>query len=251
MEPVKLQFDRMYSSAAEPSPKVRERIAWTTAHVPPEATWILDVGAGRGRIANVLYERGHRVVALDLSRHGLQYCQASKVQGSAVQLPFRCQAYDLVLCAEVIEHLTPESRYSLLQEIDRVSRRYILLTVPNNEDLREMQIKCNRCQNLFHAHGHLASFTLSALERLFPYKPVKLLTSGHREATWIKPLLTIRQQVLGCYAWDTFLVCPECHNTEITPPQRTIAVKVLDKVNYLMGRRREGGWLLALFDKQS
>jgi SAM-dependent methyltransferase len=251
MYPIQRQFDHVYHSNVMPSSKGQQRVAWVISHVPPDAVQILDLGAGRGRIANTLKEQGHHVVALDCSLIGLQQCDTLQVQSSVAQLPFRASTYDLVICSEVLEHLTPELRAATLREMDRVSRRYMLITVPNNEDLRVMQVKCTHCQSVFHAHGHLASFTLSCLADLLPYRPVKLLTSGHRERGWRVPLLVLRHRVLGCYAWDTLLICPTCHSSALKPPQRSLAVKILDKLNHLMAPEREAGWLLVLFDKQA
>jgi SAM-dependent methyltransferase len=251
MYPIQLQFDHVYSSSVMSSSKGQQRVAWLVSHVPADAGQILDLGAGRGRIANALKERGHRVVALDCSLVGLQQCDALKVQSSVAQLPFRTSTYDLVICSEVLEHLTPELRTATLREMNRVSRRYILITVPNNEDLRVMQVKCNHCQSVFHAHGHLTSFTLPSLADLLPYRPVKLLTSGHCERGWRVPLLVLRHRVLGCYAWDTLLICPTCQNSALKPPHRSFAVKILDKLNHLMAPEHEAGWLLVLFDKQT
>jgi SAM-dependent methyltransferase len=251
MYPIQLQFDHVYSNNVMSSSKGQQRVAWLVSHVPADAGQILDLGAGRGRIADALQERGHCVVALDFSLVGLQQCDTLKVQSSVAQLPFRASTYDLVICSEVLEHLTPELRTATLREMDRVSRRYMLITVPHNEDLRVMQVKCNHCQSVFHAHGHLTSFTLPSLADLLPYWPVKLLTSGHRERSWLAPLLVLRHRVLGCYAWDTLLICPTCHSSALQPPHRSFAVKILDKLNHLMAPEREAGWLLVLFDKQA
>jgi SAM-dependent methyltransferase len=251
MSPIQRQFDHIYRSNVMPSAKGQQRVAWLVSHVPSEVVQILDLGAGRGRIANALKERGHRVVALDFSLAGLQQCEALKVQSSVAHLPFRTSTYDLVICSEVLEHLTPELRTATLREMDRVSRRYILITVPNNEDLRVMQVKCNHCQSIFHAHGHLTSFTLASVAGLLPYRPVKLLTSGHAERGWRVPLLVLRHRVLGCYAWDEFLMCPTCHSAALQPPHRSLAVKIVDKLNHLMAPEREAVWLLGLFDKQT
>ncbi len=251
MYPIQRQFDHVYSSNVMSSSKGQQRVAWLVSHVPSDAVQILDMGAGRGRIANALQERGHHVVALDCSLIGLQQCDTLQVQSSVAQLPFRAYSYDLVICSEVLEHLTPELRTATLREMDRVSRRYILITVPNNEDLRVMQVKCHHCQSVFHAHGHLTSFTLPSLAELLPYRPVKLLTSGHCERGWLVPLLVLRHRVLGCYAWDTLLMCPTCHSAALKPPHRSFAVKILDKLNHLIAPEREAGWLLVLFDKQT
>lgn len=246
---VERQFDHHYAEFAS-SPRGLERIAWTLSHVPADVELVLEVGAGTGRIANALRERGTRVVAIDLSLNGLRACRTHRVKGSSAELPFRTGAYDLVICAEVIEHLPPDVREATLRELDRVSRRRILLTVPNAEILQEMQARCDRCGTRFHVDGHLASFTGASLARLYPYPVAKLLTSGHRARAWVPVLLTVRQRLLRCYAWETPLTCPTCLNSDVQPPVRSLAVKIIDRLNHYLGREREAGWLLALFDKQ-
>ena len=247
---VERQFDHQYADFTS-SPRGLARIAWTLSHVPPDAQHVLEVGAGTGRISNALRARGKSVVAVDLSLNGLRACRTHRVKASGTELPFRPGAYDLAICAEVIEHLAPDVREATLRELDRVSRRYVLITVPNAEVLQEMQARCDRCGSTFHVDGHLASFTDTSLAQVYPYQTAKLLKSGHRTRTWVPLLLDIRQKGLGCYAWDTPLTCPVCLNSDVKEPKRTLAVKVLDRVNHYWGRERAAGWLLALFDKQA
>jgi ubiquinone/menaquinone biosynthesis C-methylase UbiE len=249
LDSVERQFDHQYADFTS-SPRGLERIAWTLSHVPPDAQQVLEVGAGTGRISNALRARGKSVVAVDLSLNGLKACRTHRVKASGTELPFGAGAYDVTICAEVIEHLAPDIRKATLRELDRVSRRYVLITVPNAEVLQEMQVRCDRCGSTFHVDGHVASFTETSLAALYPYR-AKILTSGHRVRAWAPLLLDIRQKALGCYAWDTPLTCPTCLNNDVKEPRRTLAVKVLDRLNYYLGREREAGWLLALFDKQA
>ena len=66
---------------------------------------VLDVGSADG--PSVAWLRGHgRHVALDLDPRGLQ---PGDVCGSALELPFRDGAFDVVAAFDVIEHCDPES----------------------------------------------------------------------------------------------------------------------------------------------
>lgn len=50
-------------------------------------------------------------------------------EGSAYELPYKDNSFDLVVCTEVLEHLDHPAK--VLSEILRTSRRYVLISVPN------------------------------------------------------------------------------------------------------------------------
>lgn len=68
------------------------------------ATRILDIGCGSSRIVQTLPQ----AVGLDMQIRKLRWLRASGrqlVQGSLSELPFADQAFDAVICSEVIEHI--------------------------------------------------------------------------------------------------------------------------------------------------
>jgi SAM-dependent methyltransferase len=80
---------------------------------------ILDLGCGYGGYALALQRRGAEVVGVDLDPHqGLTGIPL--VSADAARLPFQPEAFDLVVCSSLIEHL-PEPP-ALLREIFRVLR---------------------------------------------------------------------------------------------------------------------------------
>ena len=74
---------------------------------------VLDAGCGEGFVAHFLAQHNP-----DLSITG----------GSLYKLPFSDNSFDTVLCSEVLEHLEDTTR--AVDELKRVTRRYVLLTVP-------------------------------------------------------------------------------------------------------------------------
>ena len=97
---------------------------------------ILDVGCGEGFTLNRLKENG-----IGKKLEGLEYLQAAidlgkktypdiKItKGNIYELPYRDNEFDLVLCTEVLEHL--EEPEKALKELVRVSRKYLVISVPN------------------------------------------------------------------------------------------------------------------------
>ena len=51
--------------------------------------------------------------------------------GSAVKMPFGDDSFDVVLCAEVLEHLPFEKFEESLRELKRVSKKNIILSLPH------------------------------------------------------------------------------------------------------------------------
>jgi malonyl-CoA O-methyltransferase len=91
---------------------------------------VLDVGAGTGRHAIRIAERGARVTAVDFSEQMLE--QARRKPGAdrvrwlvhdvARPLPFATESFDRVLSALVLEHIPVDELASFFGELGRVTR---------------------------------------------------------------------------------------------------------------------------------
>lgn len=95
----------------------------------------LDAGCGEGAIlGRFLHQRYPNTYGLDLDWQRLQYArQEEKInniaQASLHSLPLPDSAVDVVFCLEVLEHVgDPEAA---LRELHRITRRYAILSVPN------------------------------------------------------------------------------------------------------------------------
>ena len=80
----------------------------------------LDLGCGIGVIANHLGSQGARVVGMELDWALIRQTppRFSRVQGDALWLPFGDATFDLVICAQVYEHVGHTGQ--LINQIDRV-----------------------------------------------------------------------------------------------------------------------------------
>ena len=87
---------------------------------------ILEVGIGNGLTSHYLKQRGINLTTLDIDRQ-----LHPDISGSVLNLPFRDGSFDLVTCFEVLEPIPYEKLPQALDELRRVSRRYVILSLPN------------------------------------------------------------------------------------------------------------------------
>ncbi|MEO0601206.1 MAG: class I SAM-dependent methyltransferase [Myxococcota bacterium] len=93
----------------------------------------LDVGCGEGFVLQALGGAAGELHACDLSPTAVEACRAA-VPGvearvaSAVDLPYDDDAFDVVICLEVLEHL--DEPHVAVEELARVSRGHLVLSVP-------------------------------------------------------------------------------------------------------------------------
>lgn len=97
---------------------------------------ILDAGAGEGfTIARLQNEGiGREVEGVEYSKEAIDlgkkhHPNAKIIQGDIHHLPYKDNSFDTVLCTEVLEHVVEPEK--ALQEMIRVSSKYIVLTVPH------------------------------------------------------------------------------------------------------------------------
>ncbi len=115
----------------------------------PRTARVLDAGAGFGIFALTLAQMGYSVDALDIEQERIDALNARKKEvpaldarirtfaGSLTDLPFTNDAYDLIICSEVVEHIKDDTK--AVAELARVLSPggTLILTVPyhskNNE----------------------------------------------------------------------------------------------------------------------
>jgi SAM-dependent methyltransferase len=119
----------------------------------------LEVGCGEGVIADLLQRRWGEVVALDLPDAGLRaewrrYPAPHFLHADANALPFEDERFDVVVAAEVLEHLPDPERG--LREMARVGRRHLVLSVPQEPVVRSSNLLAGRyLRDLGNTPGHL------------------------------------------------------------------------------------------------
>jgi len=85
---------------------------------------VLDVGCGTGTTLRYLRQKGHhKLTGLDISGYAVDRLNADGIharRGSGVALPFDDASFDVVVAAEVLEHIVRRGRFA--REIRRVLR---------------------------------------------------------------------------------------------------------------------------------
>ena len=127
---------------------------------------LLDVGTRDGKIATLAADVFPLVVALDLKAPPVLHPQVRPIAGDATRLPFRDDAFDCGLCAEVMEHIPAVS--AAAAEIARVARHEVIIGTPYWQDLRVGRTKCPACGKRNPPYGHLHRFDQRRLLSLFP-----------------------------------------------------------------------------------
>jgi len=99
-----------------------ERARRVVDFLPPDTTSALDVGCGNGLITHLI-PKDIPAAGLDLSQAALSHLRVPAVRGSATHLPFGANAFDALICAEMLEHIPFPDFPIALTELARVARR--------------------------------------------------------------------------------------------------------------------------------
>lgn len=133
---------------------------------------ILDIGCGNGIYSRELGKMGFSCTGIEISDENLQTAEKyiNALSNAAEKLDFADNSFDTVILLEVLEHLNDP--FSALGEISRVTRKNLILSVPNLGPLPEC-VENNVIMHHFFETTHMNFFTKSMLERLlkgyFPY----------------------------------------------------------------------------------
>ncbi len=95
---------------------------------------ILEIGPGSLGIIPYLKRE---IDGIDMDFSGPQTDLLKKIKGTAIDLPFRKNSYDVVISVDVLEHLTRPQRENAVYEMLRVAKELNIIVVPVG-DLFEM-----------------------------------------------------------------------------------------------------------------
>ena len=242
-------WDRSYLD----NPYYRAKVRLVRGMIPDDVRTILDVACGNGAITNLLDD--YWTVGGDRSLTALRHVSGRAVQLSADSLPFPDRAFDCVMCHQALEHLSEAAFHPAVRELVRVTRRYLLISVPYRERLAQQEARCSDCRHSYHVWGHLRRFgSVREVRKLFPDFVLRIHAFCGPENSYMTPQgLWIRQRLGGRWAVEPTAACPRCGSRSQSTagfPRRAIAA-VIDRIEGHLPRVPAFWWLVCLLEHVS
>lgn len=166
----------------------------------PRSSTLLDLPSGGGRLSDQLDRHADLLVEADIGLGQLLYAKEHYdgppkrvwMTASAFHIPFQDESLDGVVCCRLCHHLpTAEERERLVEELLRVSRRFVIMTFFDYHSVKnylrrirrpfdgkppKMTMTVDRVRELASEHG----------AELVAEPPLSRLFSGHRYALMVK-----------------------------------------------------------------
>ncbi len=238
-----------------------ERVSFTASLIPEDVRSVADIGCGNGLFLNHLATtapgRFSRLCGVDRSRSALEHVGTEKLQCSIERLPFFDGEFDMATCLEVLEHLPVSIYGTALSEVARISRKYVFISVPNDQDLEESLVNCPQCPTKFNPDYHLRSFNRHSLEVLlngYGYRCLDVFQIGRTvEYAGRKKILRLLGRKKASPPW--YAVCPACgYHDEVSavPKEAQVDKRMLKEIiKKLWPKKIVYRWIGGLYQKVS
>lgn len=223
--------------------------------VPANGHTALDVGARDGHFSRLLADRYSEVVALDLTKPNIDHLRIRCVAGNLLNLEFSDKSFDLVLCAEVLEHIPSTDLPQACKELARVTRGYLLIGVPFKQDLRLNQTTCRQCGHINPPWGHINRFDAVRLRELFAgLDEIECSLVGETKDvtnTLSAALMSFAGNPFGTYDQDE--PCINCGSKLLPPGTRNIAQRLATRTAHWITKIQQhitpphANWIHLLF----
>jgi SAM-dependent methyltransferase len=160
-----------------------KRIELTGEFVLPDVNNLIDIGCGNGVFLEYMKSKNPalKLVGVERSKVALSYVTTDKIFGSIDDIPVGDGDFDCVTCLQVLEHLTCDIYEKSLDELARVSAKYIIISVPYQEVIEDNYNKCPQCKTIFNHDLHVRNYDDADLKNLFTsrgFECVRTVTTG-------------------------------------------------------------------------
>jgi SAM-dependent methyltransferase len=238
---------------------LKGKIEKVLSMIPRDVVSIVDVGCGNGAITNVLAEK-YDVTGVDRSQKSLSFVNTKKLEASCDQIPLTDQSFDMVFSSELLEHLEDDVFYKTIAEFDRLSKKYLFITVPNDENPGKLSIKCPKCGYIYNRPNHLRSFRKEDFRNLVDhFEMVTSIVFGEPVRYYQPALLTLKRRISPSSSWVPYLwigrndrktICPRCENIFTYHYRFHPFAFLCDVINVLVSPKKPY-WLFVLLKRKS
>lgn len=225
--------------------------------IPESGQSSLDIGARDGYFSRLLAGRFDAVVALDLEQPKIEHEKIQCVKGDVTDLEFDDNTFDFVFCAEVLEHIPGGQLATACSELSRVTKRFLLVGVPYQQDIRTGRTTCSECGGYSPPWGHVNRFDEDYLRQLFPELRVRR-TSFVGKAHDVTNAFSVWLMDLAGNPYGTYMqdeACTHCGSEITGPSERNLVQKVLTKISWNITSlqrtmsKPHPNWIHVLFEK--
>lgn len=241
-------------------PHIEAKADLMVSLVPDDVQTMVDVGCGDGTLTHRFVDKWD-VTAVDRSAVALSNLRCETVQCSADQLTLPDRSTDLLMSSEMLEHLPDDVLAGAALEFQRVARKYLLISVPDGENVRKRFARCDHCGHAFNIYGHLRTLDAAAIEGLFgDFERIALHKCGPTEPPSFVGLEAAKQKwARRWWMGGMNLRCPSCGRDDLSPPSKTPlhdavgrGLDVADKLaKAALGKRPQPYWLVMLLRRKS
>jgi len=161
---------------------------------------LLDLPCGGGRLTPAFAASADLVIEADIGLGQVLYGRSESrvatprvwMTASAFHIPLRDSAVDGTICVRLSHHLpTPAERERLLEELLRVSRRFVIMTYFDHYSVKNALRRLRRPfdrqpPKMTMTTAHVMELALLCGARLVAAPPLSRIGSGHRYALILK-----------------------------------------------------------------
>lgn len=105
---------------------------------------ILEIGIGNKIVANYLKQSGIKIDTCDFDEN-LKPDYIADIR----DLPFKNKSYDVIMACEVLEHIPWKDVDKALNELHRISKKYVFISIPYSSAAFELLFKFPLINSLF------------------------------------------------------------------------------------------------------
>jgi len=173
-----VEFDYFEESRGATAHDERRVHEYIISKLPRNINTILDVGCGKGWVAEHFLPKGVKVHSLDVSTSNPVRAKElypsedhTGIAADSFSLPFLNDSFDVVIASEIIEHVVDPAKF--VKELSRVVKKggRLLVTTPYKEKL--IYYLCVHCNKRTPANAHIHSFDEKKLESYYNGEDLK------------------------------------------------------------------------------